>query len=469
MATPLTVPKLGLTMTKGKVSSWSVADGAPVKRGDILYVLGTDKTETEIEADVEGVVAQAAATGVTVVPGEVVGWILAPGESRPEAPAAAAPVPVTALPARAGTGAVALPATVAAPSAAVAGARRFVSPNARRVAAELGVDLASVVGTGPNGRIVSEDVEAAALRGPVSAGAAEAAGSALASPLAAKLAAQLGVGLDTVAGSGANGRVLLDDVLAAARPTAAPAPPGGVAKAGPVAPAHRLGERIPMSMMRDAIADRMHSSLQQMAQLTLVREVNVDALVALRSRLKDDFGANGWAVPSITDLVVKATALSLLRHPMLNAALEGDTIAIAPVIDIGLAVSVDAGLVVPVVRGADELPLRALAEVTTALAGRARDGKLGPDDYAGPTFSVTALGASGIDAFTPVINPPNVAILGVGRIKDGVAWDGETPRRTQVMTLSLTIDHRVVDGAPGAAFLATFAELVARPLVLVGA
>ena len=212
----------------------------------------------------------------------------------------------------------------------------------------------------------------------------------------------------------------------------------------------------------------MHESLQEMAQLTLVREVEADALFALRAQLKDGWSARGWAVPSFTDLVIKAVALALREHPRLNATFQADALVLHEQVDIGMAVSLDGGLVVPVVRAADDLPLRILAQVPSSLAPRARDGSLGMDDYAGQTFTVTALGSAGIDSFTPVINPPDVAILGVGRIKDGVGWDGATAVRRRVMTLSLTIDHRVIDGAPGAEFLATIAEMFANPLALVG-
>jgi len=284
------------------------------------------------------------------------------------------------------------------------------------------------------------------------------------SPLASRLAEQLGVPLDALRGTGPGRRIRLDDVVAAARSTVnSSAVTTAVAPSGPLP-----GEVVSHSGMRRAIAARMHASLQEMAQLTLVREVEVDALVALRTQLKDGWAARGWAVPSYTDLVLKAVALALREHPRLNATFEADRLVLHEQCDLGMAVSLDDGLVVPVVRGVDELPLRMIADVTTSLAARARAGSLGIDDYADPTFTVTALGAAGIDSFTPVINPPNVAILGVGRIKDGVGWKGDTPVRLQVMTFSLTIDHRIVDGAPGAAFLATLADVLAHPLALVG-
>lgn len=456
MAIPLAVPKMGLTMTKGVVTQWVVAHGAHVRAGDVVYVLTTDKTDAEIEADGSGILHQAVALGATVKPGEAVGYLLEPGEAPPAAPAAASPGPGRAAARPPAGGAQPGRAIASAPAAPVAaGGRRFSSPHARRLAGELGVDLRLVAGTGPNGRVIGADVTDAHRAG-------VGAPSGPLSPLAARLAARLGVNTAALVGSGPAGRIRLDDVIAAA--SAAPAQP--------VAPARQpvpiTGAFIRHDSMRRAIAARMHQSLQEMAQLTLTREVGVDAMVGLRSRLRDEWPARGWAVPSITDLVLKATAIALTEHPRLNATYDDDYLVLHEAIDLGMAVSLDNGLVVPVVRNVIGTALHDLPRVTSALAARARAGELGLDDYADPTFTVTALGGSGIDAFTPVVNPPNVAILGVGRIKDSTAWDGETPRRTQVMVFSLTIDHRIIDGAPGAAFLQTLAEVLADPDRLVG-
>lgn len=212
-----------------------------------------------------------------------------------------------------------------------------------------------------------------------------------------------------------------------------------------------------MSRMRKLIARRMHESLQGSAQLTLVSTADVTELTALRSRWE------GELRPTFTDAVIRASALALREHPGVNARLEDETIVHAGQVNIGMAVALEGGLVVPVVRGADELPLAELATVTRDLAERSRTGRLGMDDLEGGTFTVTSLGGQGIDAFTPVLNPPESAILGVGRSRPlavpdsgGVAW-------RQEMTLSLTIDHRVVDGYPGALFLARVAALLAQP------
>ena len=210
--------------------------------------------------------------------------------------------------------------------------------------------------------------------------------------------------------------------------------------------------------MRGTIAKRMHASLHEMAQLTLTMDADMDAVVADRARRK----AEG-AAPGFTDYVVAAAGRALRRHPAVNAQVTADGIAQLPDVHVGLAVALDEGLLVPVVRHADRSPLAAIAAETTRLATAARAGKLALADLEGGTFSVTALGMFGVDAFTPVINPPNAAILGVGRLRDDlVLVDGAVVARTR-LTLSLTWDHRVLDGAPAAAFCQTIVELLADP------
>jgi pyruvate/2-oxoglutarate dehydrogenase complex dihydrolipoamide acyltransferase (E2) component len=221
--------------------------------------------------------------------------------------------------------------------------------------------------------------------------------------------------------------------------------------------------------MRGTIARRMHASLHEMAQLTLGTEVSADAVVRLRDELKDAWAIDGKSVPTYTDLVARAAAIALRAHPLLNARIVDDAIEVLPDIHIGIAIALDGGLVVPAVRHADRIDLAQFAADSSELVERARANRLTMHDLEGATFSVTALGSYGIDFFTPVINPPNVAILGVGRIRDTVVWAGERqnePRRAQLITLSLTFDHRAVDGAPAAAFLGTVGELLERPLRL---
>jgi len=206
----------------------------------------------------------------------------------------------------------------------------------------------------------------------------------------------------------------------------------------------------------------MHASLQEMAQLTIGAQVVMDEAIRLRTQLIDEWADEGIR-PSYTDLAVKAVAKALLRHPLLNARVDEGGIELLQEIHVGVAVALEDGLVVPVVRHADRLSLKQIAQETARLAAAARSGRLQLDEMAGGSFSITALGMYDVDFFTPIINPPNVAILGVGRIHDATAWEGERPFRRSELTLSLTIDHRAVDGAPAAEFLRTVRDLLQAP------
>jgi len=460
VAIEIRLPKLGLTMEEGTVDEWLLDDGAVVTVGTPLLRLATDKIDVDVEAEEAGILHRAVANGATLEPGAILGWLLSEGE---QAPAGAAAVAAPA--AAASTEDVAVITTVRGDDdveVTSASGRVFISPNARRVAADLGVDLASVTGSGPGGRIVSEDVEEAAAQARPSTGPAK-----VASPLARRDAREAGIDPTTIPTS--NGYVSRGDVRAAATaPQAAAAaavvmsPPVAAATAG-----QETSSIIPMKGMRGTIAARMQQSLTEMAQLTHGFEVRMDAVVALRSEMKEQYAALGVPVPSLNDFVVRAAALALRQHPILNATITGNEIHLLSRIHMGLAVAVPNGLMVPVIRDADTLSLPELARSTRDLADRCREGTISLDDLEGGTFAVTSLGTYGVDMFTPVINPGNVGILGVGRLRDSGTWEGDAWVRTQVLTLSLTFDHRAVDGAPAAEYLQTMAELLARPLVLV--
>ncbi len=441
MPAEVLIPKLGMTMTEGMVAQWHVTDGGEVRKGDRVYRLETEKIEFEVEAEADGVLRHLTAKGAKLAPGTVVAYILAPGEELPAGVTAPSPVPAAA-PETAETS-TAVPAAAAGSIAA--------SPVARRLAREAGLALETITGTGPGGRITEEDV-LRAKQTPATPAPAEI----LASPLARRLAETLGVNLANVSGTGPGDRITKEDVEAAASSPATPAAPS------PAPAQHAAGEVIPLRAMRRTIAQRMHSSLQEMAQLTMAMEVNMTEAVKLRAQLVDEWSGESIR-PSFTDLVTKAVAKALRQHPLLNSTLTADGIVLHSGVHVGMAVALDDGLVVPVIRDAGDLPLKELARESSRLAAAARSGTLTLDEMSGGTFSVTALGMAGIDFFTPVINPPNVAILGVGRIHDAVAWEGDRPVRVQQMTLSLTIDHRVVDGAPGAAFLGLVRDLLEAP------
>ncbi|MFD8303762.1 dihydrolipoamide acetyltransferase family protein [Streptomyces sp. NPDC059690] len=451
VAVEVLLPKIGLTMQEGTIDEWLVPTGAAVVEGDALLRLATDKVDVDVEAEAGGLFHPVVAAGATVPAGSLIGWLLAEGEQPPD--------PLgTPMPAGSGSGSAApAPDAGAAPSVNGTGEkgigdRLLSSPNARRVAAGADVDLTAVRGTGPGGRIVSEDVEEflAALSGdrvtPIPSGDTPA------SPLVRKLAKERGIDLSEVNGTGPGGRIRRADL-------------DGVTPA-PVATPARPSEVIPLTGMRGTIARRMHASLQEMAQLTHGYEVRMDAVVSLRDRLKEEWTDSDLPVPGINDFLLKAAALALREHPLLNATVREDGIHLLDEVHLGFAVAVPGGLMVPVIEDAVALPLPEVARRSRSLAQAAREGRISPAQLEGATFTVTSLGGYGVDFFTPVINPGNVAILGVGRLRDGVEWVDDRPLRTRVLTLSLTFDHRAVDGAPAAEYLRTVGELLSKPLRL---
>ncbi|MFN8556399.1 MAG: dihydrolipoamide acetyltransferase family protein [Dehalococcoidia bacterium] len=295
------------------------------------------------------------------------------------------------------------------------------------------------------------------------AGASPEAGEVRASPLARRLAEQHGIDLRAVRGSGPGGRIVQEDVERVIATGAAPPAPAAPALTPTTAPA--AGATVPFAGLRRTIADRLHGALQQMAQLTITTEADVTELVRLRTQLVEEWQADGVR-PTYTDLVVKAAARALRDHPSVNASLDGDVIRLHAEIHVGVAVALESGLIVPVVRQADRTPLKRLSRTVATLAERARAGTLGFDDVAGGTFSVTSLGMYEVDTFTPIINPPQAAILGVGRIRESVALVGREVVERRVMALSLTIDHRILDGAPAAEYLRRVKHLLERPFLL---
>lgn len=449
VAVEVLLPKIGLTMQEGTIDEWLVPTGAAVAEGDALLRLATDKVDVDVEAEAGGLFHPVVAAGATVPAGALIGWLLAEGEQPPDP--AGTPTPV-------GSGTTApAPDAGAAPSVNGTGEkgvgdRLLSSPNARRVAAAADVDLTAVRGTGPGGRIVSEDVEDFLAAVPGDLVTLVPSGDTPASPLVRKLAKERGIDLSEVNGTGPGGRIRradLDGVTPV--PEATPARPSKV---------------IPLTGMRGTIARRMHASLQEMAQLTHGYEVRMDAVVSLRDRLKEEWADSDLPVPSINDFLLKAAALALREHPLLNATVREDAIHLLDEVHLGFAVAVPGGLMVPVIEDAVALPLPEVARRSRSLAQAAREGRISPAQLEGATFTVTSLGGYGVDFFTPVINPGNVAILGVGRLRDGVEWVDDRPLRTRVLTLSLTFDHRAVDGAPAAEYLRTVGELLSKPLRL---
>ncbi len=469
MPTEIYLVKAGMTMSEGMVEEWCIPDGGKVKTGQLLYRMETEKINLDVEAEANGTVKHLVGTGVSCKPGQVIGYIYGANETIPDdvgggGGAEAAPEAEPHAADKAEAKSEPEPETAASAPSAVAkgeGGRLLSSPAARRLAGELGVDVTTVTGTGPGGRIVEADVQAAADAGASAAPAAsrQAAAepeasdeAASASPLARRIAGELGVDLSRVQGTGPHGRITRADVEAAAK-----APATASAPTGP-----QPGDRIPVKGIRKTTATRMFDSLQSTAQLTMDMEVEMDEAVKLRELLVTEWKDEGIR-PSYTDMVILAVAKALRRHPVVNSEFGDSEILLHEDVHVGMAVAVEAGLLVPVIRHADSRGIKGLAMESKRLAEAARDNKLGLDDFAGGTFTVSALGMFGVDSFTPILNAPQVGILGVNRIYDGVGWDGDTPVKRKRMRLSLTWDHRVVDGAPAAQFLGTIRDLLEAP------
>ena len=455
MPTAVILPKLGMTMVEGTITEWYQQSGDAVQTGDLLFAFETEKVNYEVQAEAEGTLHVLVAATETVDAGAVVAQILAAGEEpAPVAAPATAPAPAAAASAPA-------PAAAPAPDGGAAGDAPSepgrASPAVKRLAASHGLDLATVHGSGVGGRILRTDVEEAAAA--TAAAPPAPAGPVKASPAAKRLAREHDLDLAGLTGSGPGGRIVVEDVEAAlAAPTETAA-----------APAPADAETFPYRGMRRTIGGRMHASLQEMAQLTMATDVDMTRAVDLRRELLDLWADRGLR-PTYTDFVIKAAALALRAHPRLNAELRDDAIVLHPQIHVGFAVALDEGLIVPVTRDTDALPLDELAPISADLAVRARERRLGADDLTGGTFTVTSLGMYGIDVFTPIINPPQAAILGVGRISERPVFRGESGadvERRSFMTLSLTIDHRVVDGAPAAEFLRDVKGILERPSQLI--
>jgi len=479
MAVEVIIPKQGQTVEVVRLVRWLAKEGDTVRRGDPILEIETDKAVFEVEAPADGVLRQVKYQEGEEVPVVTrVAFIAAPDEdlSAVAGAPAAAPTPSGA------------PTSAAAPAAATApaptsGAREriFASPRARKAAREAGLtDLSAIVGSGPEGRIVEADVLAYVARAAVMPTAAEPA--APVSPLAQRMAADLGVDLSQVVGTGPGGRITRADVERAAQKAVAPAPapapaptvtpapapapaptvtPAAAPAAAPAAVPSGVRQVVPLRGVRARIAQRMRESVDTAAHVTIFTEVDATELVALRTRLKDD-GIN----VSYNDLLVFIVARALRDHPALNATQVGDAIHYLEAIHIAVAVDTERGLLVPVIRDADKKGLAQIGAEFAALAQAAKEGRSQPDDLTGGTFTITNLGMYEVDGFTPIINPPQCAILGVGRIiEKPVGRDGQIVLR-KMMVLSLSFDHRLVDGAPAARFLQQVKRLVERPHLL---
>jgi pyruvate dehydrogenase E2 component (dihydrolipoamide acetyltransferase) len=449
VATKVIMPKQGLQMTEGTIIKWLKQEGERIESGQPLFEMETDKLTITIDAAVSGTLLKIVKAEGEVVPitemiavigelGEDIGGLLADGKVN-QAPEATA---------KEAAGAVGAVETAIDPEGTTraAGEKVFITPRAKTLAQGNNLDYLKVNGTGPEGLIVEKDVQAYLAALPAQS---ETAGKV--TPVAAKLAGQHQVKLAEVGGSGVRGKVMKADIEAAI-----------AARSGKTASGTRKGRIIPFAGMRKVIADRMTQSLQGMAQANHRMKVDMTEIIRFREKLKA-----AEIKVSFTDIFVKVVAKALLDFPMANASLTDEGILVKDYVNMGLAVAVENGLIVPVIKDADLMTLGEIATVAAELIAKAKSGQLQPDDYTGGTFTITNLGMFGIDEFTAIINPPESAILAVGKIeKTPVVVDDAVVIRP-VMTLSLTYDHRVIDGAPAAQFLQRVKQILQNPYLLI--
>ncbi len=453
MAVELRMLQMDQTMTKGKIGKWLVKEGDTVTQGQPLLEIETDKVVHEQESPTDGVIAQIlpeegsnvpvnALLAIIAAPGEEVERVKADTTAEPQEsdkPEQRAPTPAT-------------PTKIESQQTTQTTEHIKASPAAQQLAEKLAIDLTQVKASGPGGRILESDVHRyIETREPTPTESTRL----KASPLARRLAKEFGIDITSIAGSGPDGRIVRDDVLQATDEI-----PAQAFRTEPAA-----SEVIELSGIRKIIAERMTMSVQTNASVTLHTEVDATTLVELRELFNEELQKREVSL-TYTDLIVKIIANALREHPRLNATLTDDGIRLLADINIGVAVALEDGLVVPVIRNVDKIGLAAISEQIKNLAEKARGNQLTPGELQGGTFTLTNLGNFGVDAFTPIINPPECAILGVGRIlKKPVVYNDEIAIR-HMLTLSLTFDHRVVDGAPAAQFLQTVSQYIQNPYLL---
>lgn len=470
MPHPITIPRLGWSMEEGVFGEWLKAPGDIVRAGDMLFLLEGEKAATEIESLDAGhlcIPPDAPQPGATVKVGEVIGFLLAEGETAP-ATVRTAPTthaPIAAQRPRPNTAhAPPLPAVTASPPSATASLPRAAGPAARRLARELGIDLNAVFTPDPTGRVLCEDVQRAALARERFVTTTTHDPRPVATPRAKRRARELGIDWTRLAGTGRDGRIRERDVEGAVEKgqwafekNSAPLPTAH----SPLPPPTEPGRYIPASKLRRAIAQRMSAGIHQAVPVTLTTKLDAESLVASRVRLKA--ASKDGAVPSYNDILIHHVAQTLRELPDLNACWDREGIHLYDAVNIATAVDTPDGLLAPVVRDADRLNLLEIAETTRQLVANARLGRLNQDQLSGGTFTISNLGMFSIDAFTPILNLPQAAILGVGRIiEEPVVRNGQLVAG-QTMTLSLTFDHRVVDGAPAARWLQRLCERLQTP------
>lgn len=454
MPIEIKMPQLDQTMTEGKIGKWLVKEGENVKKGTPIVEIETDKVVSELESPSDGVLERILVSDNSKIPVKsVLAIISTPDETVGKIEIT--PEIKLALPSVATVrGEASVPISDPADGKTE---RIIASPAAKQLAGQHRVDLSKLRGTGPGGRIVQDDVQKYVDSQPEESIPERI----KASPLARRLAQENGLDLSSIVGTGPEGRIVRDDVLKAAKEKATTPPPTTITPDVVSEEIETPSEQIiPLTGIRQSIAERMTQSARTAAIVTLNSEVDATALVELRTLLA------AKADISYTDLLVKIVAQALRQHPTLNSTLAEDGIHILATINIGVAVALDDGLIVPVVREADKKGLSEISKDIKDLMAKARNKSLSLTEVRDGTFTITNLGMFGIDTFTPIINPPQCAILGVGRIiKKPVVLNDEIVVRS-MLGLSLSFDHRIVDGVPAAQFLQTVAQMIAEPYLI---
>lgn len=516
----IAMPKWGLEMSEGTVAKWHIGEGDTIAKGQVIMDIETDKIANEVEADADGVLKrQIAGEGETLEIGALLAVIAQEGTSDTEIDEFVASYKSVAVGrVEATTAAPPAPAPSAAPAAprAAAGGKVKASPRAKKLATSLGVDISQVQPSGASGRISADDVQAFHDAGQTTGSAAAAPagdGKVRATPRAKRLAKELGIALSQVPATGRGGRVSEDDVRSfadgggGAAPAAA-TPVNEDARATPVARkrATELGVDIrtvqgtgrggrisredveaaasggasgpgaaaaapgdnpvtvePMNNMRKIVAKRLSAAKQEIPHIYLTVDVEIDALLARRKKVNED----GDVKVSVNDFVIRAVALALKQVPKVNVQLHGEELHYFAHADISMAVALEGGLITPIVRAADTKSVRQIAVEAKDLATRARDGKLKLEEFQGGTFSISNMGMLGVKHFDAVINPPQGAILAIGAGEPRMVVKNGAPAVATVMTVTMSCDHRSIDGALGAEFLDAFKTLIQEPMALV--
>lgn len=458
LATSIVMPQLGYDMREGTVVRWIKQEGDPVAPNEVIAEIETDKAVVEFKPTTGGVLRRIiAGEGQAIPVGNLIAVIAAPDETLPDDLAAPSPAP---QPQTAPPPSTAAPTPQPTPAAAAGEVR--ASPIARRLARERGVDLTAVTGTGPAGRIIEADILAAAE----AATAAAIAGRIPASPIARRLAREHGLDLATINGTGPGGRIIEADITAAIAQPAPSQPAPEPAPAAPPQPAlPDAATRADLSRMRQTIANVTSASKREAPHFYVASDIDMTAAMSLRREINDELPPA--ARVSVNDLIVKASALAIGKHPKFNSFYRGDYLQMNPSVNIGIAIALESGLIIPGIPQCENKTLTQIAAASRDLIDRANHGALQAEEYAGTTYSVSNLGMFDIDSFTAIIFPPHAAILAVGAVKEQpIARNGQLAI-TQIMKTTLSVDHRVADGAEAAQFLTEIKRLLEKPVNLV--